>query len=58
MKKIFMITEHNIDGIDASGNRAQWEINALKKNEFPDVTLIDKFDLWEYWVQQNYFRKN
>ena len=39
-----MITEHNIDGIDASGNRAQWEINALKKNEFPDVTLIDKFD--------------
>ena len=44
MNKIFMITEHNIDGIDASGNRAQWEINALKKNEFPDVTLIDKFD--------------
>ena len=45
MNKIFMITEHNIDGIDASGNRAQWEINALKKNEFPDVTLIDKFEL-------------
>ena len=39
-----MITEHNIDGIDASGNRAQWEINALKKKGFFNITLIDKFD--------------
>lgn len=44
MNKIFMITEHDIDGIDASGNRAQWEINALKKKGFSDITLIDKFD--------------
>ena len=44
MNKIFMITEHNIDGIDASGNRAQWEINALKKKGFSNITLIDKFD--------------
>ncbi len=39
-----MITEHNIDGVDASGNRAQWEINALEKKGFTDVELIDKFD--------------
>jgi len=39
-----MVTEHDIDGIDASGNRAQWEISALKKKGFSDVTLIDKFD--------------
>jgi len=39
-----MITERNIDGLDASGNRAQWEINALTKKGFTDITLIDKFD--------------
>lgn len=44
MNKIFMVTEHDIDGIDASGNRAQWEIDALKKNGFSDITLIDKFN--------------
>jgi len=44
MNKVLMVTEHDIDGIDASGNRAQWEIDALKKNGFPDITLIDKFD--------------
>ena len=39
-----MITEHSIDGINASGNRAQWEINALNKGGFSDIKLIDKFD--------------
>lgn len=44
MSKIFMITEHSIDGISASGNRAQWEINALNRKGFSEITLIDKFD--------------
>ena len=44
MNKVFMITEQNIDGVNASGNRAQWEINALKKKGFSDIELIDKFD--------------
>ncbi len=29
-----MITERKIDGFDASGNRAEWELNALKKKWF------------------------
>ncbi|MEM2160671.1 MAG: hypothetical protein QXN55_06935, partial [Candidatus Nitrosotenuis sp.] len=44
MNKIFMITERSIDGLDASGNRAEWEFNALKKKGFTDIELIDKFD--------------
>lgn len=44
MAKISMITEQNIDGVDASGNRAQWEFSALKKKGFSDVELIDNFD--------------
>jgi len=39
-----MITEHKIDGVDASGNRAQWELDALKKNGFSNIELIDQFD--------------
>jgi glycosyltransferase involved in cell wall biosynthesis len=39
-----MITEHKIDGVNASGNRAQWEIDALEKKGFSDIKLIDKFD--------------
>ena len=39
-----MITERNIDGVDASGNRAEWEIKALKKKGFSNIALIDKFD--------------
>ncbi len=39
-----MITEREIDGSDASGNRAEWEINALKKKGFTNIELIDKFD--------------
>ena len=31
MTNITMITERKIDGFDASGNRAEWELNALKK---------------------------
>ena len=44
MNKICMITERTIDGVDASGNRAEWEIKALEKKGFTDITLIDKFD--------------
>lgn len=40
-----MITEHKIDGVNASGNRAQWEIEALARKGFTDITLIDKFDM-------------
>lgn len=39
-----MITEYSIDGINASGNRAQWEINALNRKGFSDIKLIDRFD--------------
>ena len=44
MAKVFMITEHKIDGVNASGNRAQWEIDALRRKGFSDIKLIDKFD--------------
>lgn len=44
MNKICMITEHNIDGVNASGNRASWEIKALAKKGFSNIKLIDKFD--------------
>jgi glycosyltransferase involved in cell wall biosynthesis len=43
MSKVSMITERKIDGLDASGNRAQWELHALKKNNFLDIELIDEF---------------
>jgi glycosyltransferase involved in cell wall biosynthesis len=39
-----MITEHKIDGVNASGNRAQWEIDALAKKGLTNIKLIDKFD--------------
>ena len=38
MNKIFMITEHKIDGVNASGNRAQWEVDALRKK---DLTILN-----------------
>jgi glycosyltransferase involved in cell wall biosynthesis len=44
MNKIFMVTERKIDGSDASGNRAEWEFNALKKQGFTDIELVDEFD--------------
>ena len=44
MNKVSMITERKIDGFDASGNRAEWELDALKKNGFDDVELIDEFN--------------
>jgi len=44
MNKIFMITEHKIDGVNASGNRAQWEVDALRKKGFNDIELIDDFN--------------
>jgi len=39
-----MITEHKIDGVNASGNRAQWEVDALLKKGFSDIELIDEFN--------------
>jgi len=39
-----MVTERKIDGFDASGNRAQWELNALKRKGFTDIELIDEFN--------------
>ena len=39
-----MITERKIDGLDASGNRAQWQLHALKKNNFMNIELIDEFN--------------
>jgi len=36
-----MITERKIDGFDASGNRAEWELNALKQNNFTDYCCIN-----------------
>ena len=39
-----MVTERKIDGSDASGNRAEWEFNALKKQGFTDIELVDEFD--------------
>jgi glycosyltransferase involved in cell wall biosynthesis len=39
-----MITERKIDGLDASGNRAEWELNALKRNNFVGIELIDEFN--------------
>ncbi len=44
MPKVSMITERKIDGLDASGNRAQWQLHALKKNDFVDIELIDEFN--------------
>ena len=44
MTKISMITEHKIDGVSASGNRAHWEIKALKRKGFSNIELIDNFD--------------
>ena len=44
MNKVSMITERKIDGFDASGNRAEWELNALKKNDFINIELIDEFN--------------
>ena len=44
MNKVSMITERKIDGFDASGNRAEWELNALQKNGFENIELIDEFN--------------
>ena len=44
MPKVSMINERKIDGLDASGNRAQWQLHALKKNDFVNIELIDEFN--------------
>lgn len=43
IEKVAMITEHKLDGVNASSNRAQWEINAIKKNGFTNIELIEQF---------------
>lgn len=44
MSKICMLTERKIDGVDASGNRAEWEIKALRRKGFSEIELIDEFN--------------
>ena len=39
-----MLTERKIDGVDASGNRAEWEIKALRRKGFSEIELIDEFN--------------
>ena len=51
MNKVSMITERKIDGFDASGNRAEWELNALKKNGFVDIELTDR-NKWYYGLSK------
>jgi len=44
MKKISIITEHNINSVNGSTVRPKWQIKALEKIGFKEVQLIDKFD--------------
>lgn len=54
MNKVIMITEHKIDGVNASGTRPQWEIDALKKKGFSNIKLIDRFDKTKISELSNY----
>ena len=44
MKKISIITEHDINSVNGSTVRPKWQIKALEKTGFIEVQLIDKFD--------------
>jgi glycosyltransferase involved in cell wall biosynthesis len=44
MKKISIITEHDITSVNGSTVRPKWQIKALKKSGFKNVEIIDKFD--------------
>ncbi len=44
MKKITMITEQNMTVPNGSTIRPKWQFEALQKNSFNDVKLIDNFD--------------
>ena len=44
MKKISIITQHNMNTLNGSTVRPKWQFEALKKNNFNDVKLFDNFD--------------
>lgn len=44
MKKISMITQHDMNTPNGSTIRPKWQFEALKKNNFEDVELIDNFN--------------
>lgn len=44
MKKISIITQHNMNTLNGSTVRPKWQFEALKKNNFNDVKLVDNFD--------------
>lgn len=44
MAKVTIVTQHNLDEVNGSTVRPKWEYNALKKNGFSDVEIVDKFD--------------
>ena len=44
MKKISIITQHNMNTPNGSTIRPKWQFEALKKNNFNDVELIDNFN--------------
>ena len=44
MKKISMITQHDMNTPNGSTIRPKWQFEALKKNDFENVELIDSFN--------------
>lgn len=44
MKKISIITQHDMNTPNGSTIRPKWQFEALKKNNFNDVELIDNFN--------------
>ena len=44
MKKISIITQHDMNTPNGSTIRPKWQFEALKKNNFNDVKLIDNFN--------------
>lgn len=44
MKKISMITQHDMNTPNGSTIRPKWQFEALKKNNFNDVKLVDNFN--------------
>ena len=44
MKKISMITQHDMNIPNGSTIRPKWQFEALKKNDFENVELIDSFN--------------
>ena len=44
MKKVSIITQHDMNTPNGSTVRPKWQFEALKKNNFNDVELVDKFN--------------